>query len=129
LRGKLHSINFGEGAHDKTGEGGTHVFELWDAMKKWLPGAMIPADGGEKGSPSHQMTDRGWRWSGREEHKKRLESKDELQRRGVGSPHDADALCCTFHVNPPRRLEGREQEPDDDAPSPGWMTSGDWGVA
>ena len=64
---------------------------------------MVEKDDGEKGSLSHQLTDRGWRWSGREDNKKIMETKDDMQARGVQSPDDADALACTFEVNPPRR--------------------------
>lgn len=113
LRSRLHAVKFGAPAYDKDSEGATRVFELWKAMKDWLPNGMIPQDDGAKGTPTHQMTDRGWKWSGREESKKRLESKDELFKRGVQSPHDADALCCTFEVNPPRQDKALEEEDDD----------------
>ena len=102
IRHKLHEVKFGDQAHDKTSEFATHVIELWARVRAWLPGAMIQKDEGEKGSLSHQLTDRGWRWSGREEGKKILETKDDMQRRGVASPDDVDALACTFEVNPPR---------------------------
>jgi hypothetical protein len=63
---------------------------------------MIESDDGSKGTLSQQLTDRGWRWSQREDGKKILETKEDLQKRGVKSPDDADALACTFEVNPPR---------------------------
>lgn len=107
--GRLHEVRFGDAAHDKSGEYATRAIELWAAVRDWLPGAMIEKDEGEKGSLSHQLTDRGWAWSGREEGKKILEKKDDLQRRGVKSPDDADALACTFEVNPPRRDGFRRQ--------------------
>lgn len=103
VRHLLHEVKFGDQAHDKGSEYATHAIELWGKVKDWLPGAMIEKDSGEKGTLSHQLTDRGWRWSGREDNKKILETKDDLQRRGVKSPDDADALACTFEVNPPRR--------------------------
>lgn len=100
--GRVHEVRFGDQAHDKDTEYATHAIELWARVKEWLPGGMIEADDGAKGSLSQQLTDRGWRWSGREDNKKILETKDDLQRRGVKSPDDADALACTFEVNPPR---------------------------
>jgi hypothetical protein len=101
--GRLHEVKFGDGAHaGKDSEYATHAIELWAKVRDWLPGGMIEKDSGEKGSLSHQLTDRGWRWSLREEAKKILETKDDMQRRGVASPDDADALACTFEVNPPR---------------------------
>lgn len=100
--GRLHEVRFGDSPHDKSSEYATHAIELWAKMRDWLPGAMIAKDDAGKGTLSHQLTDRGWRWSGREDNKKILETKDDMQRRGVKSPDDADALACTFEVNPPR---------------------------
>lgn len=101
--GKLHTVKFGDAPHIKSSEWATHAIELWAAIRDWLPGAMIEKDDGSKGTLSHQLTDRGWRWSGREDGKKILETKEDLQSRGVKSPDDGDALACTFEVNPPRK--------------------------
>lgn len=103
IRHKLHEVKFGASPEIKDGEFATHAAELWGKVRDWLPGAMIERDGGEKGTLSFQLTNRGWKWSGREENKKILETKEDLQSRGVKSPDDADALACTFEVNPPRR--------------------------
>lgn len=101
--GRVHEVKFGDSPHGgKDNEWGSHAIELWAKVRDWLPGAMLPKDDGEKGSLSQQLTDRGWRWSGREEGKKILETKEDLHKRGVASPDDADALACTFEVNPPR---------------------------
>jgi hypothetical protein len=102
LNGRLHEVKFGDAPHRKSSEWATHAIELWGMVRDWLPGGMIEKDDGEKGSLSQQMCDRGWRWSGREDGKKILETKEELQGRGVKSPDDVDALACTFEVNPPR---------------------------
>ena len=103
MNGRLHEVRFGDAAHDgKESEWGSHAIELWSKVRDWLPGGMIEKDDGEKGTLSHQMTDRGWRWSQREDNKKILETKEDLKKRGVASPDDADALACTFEVNPPR---------------------------
>jgi hypothetical protein len=100
--GRLHEVNFGNTAYEKESEWATHAIELWAKVRDWLPGGMIEKDNGEKGSLSQQLTDRGWRWSGREDGKKILETKADLLGRNVKSPDDADALACTFEVNPPR---------------------------
>jgi hypothetical protein len=108
--GRLHVVKFGDAAHRPGTEYATHAIELWSMVRDWLPGGMIENDGGEKGSLSQQLTDRGWQWSGREESKKILETKDAMKRRGVASPDDADALACTFEVNPPRRDDVRHSQ-------------------
>ena len=101
--GRLHEVKFGDAPHGgKDSEWGSHAAELWARTRDWLPGAMIPQDNGEKGTLTHQLTDRGWRYSQREEGKKILETKEDMRKRGVDSPDDADALACTFEVNPPR---------------------------
>lgn len=103
LHGRLHEVKFGDAPHDPSKEWGTHAIELWAKVRDWFPGGMIEKDDGQKGSFSQQATDRGWRWSGREDNRKILETKADLQARGVKSPDDMDALACTFEVNPPRR--------------------------
>ena len=107
--GRVHEVRFGDTPHEgRSSEWGSHATELWALVRAWLPGGMIEKDSGEKGSLSQQMTDRGWRWSQREDNKKILETKDDMQRRGVASPDDMDALACTFEVNPPRSDQGRD---------------------
>lgn len=107
LNGRLHEVKFGDTAHaGKESEYATHSAELWADIRDWLPGGMIEKDDGEKGSLSQQLTDRGWRWSQREENKKILETKEDMQSRGVKSPDDADALACTFEIKPGRRKTG-----------------------
>lgn len=105
--GRLYEVRFGNPPEHKDNEWATHAIELWARVRDWLPGGMVEPDDGSKGTLSQQLTDRGWRWSGREEGKKILETKDDMQRRGVKSPDDADALACTFEVNPPRRVQER----------------------
>jgi hypothetical protein len=100
--GRQHEVKFGSTPDDKETEWATHAIELWARVREWLPGGMIERDDGAKGTLSQQLTDRGWRWSGREDNKKILETKDDMQRRGVASPDDADALACTFESNWPR---------------------------
>lgn len=101
--GRLHEVKFGESAHGGTdSEWGSHGAELWAKARDWLPGGMVEKDSGSKGTLSQQATDRGWRWSMKEEGKKILETKEKMRSRGVASPDDFDALVCTFEVNPPR---------------------------
>lgn len=107
LHGRVYEVKFGDGARDKSSTWATHGAELWAKVRDWLPGGMIEKDDGEKGSLSHQLTDRGWKWSGREDGKKILEQKETMKARGVASPDDADALACTFEVNPARRDASR----------------------
>lgn len=92
LHGKLIEVRFGETPENTDGEAGSRVCELWCRVRDWLPVGMI-----EKSEALFkEFTDRGWKWSGREEGKKTLETKDALQARGVASPDDVDALACTF---------------------------------
>lgn len=121
IRGKLHEVKFGSSPHKKDGEFATHAAELWGLIRDWLPGAMIERDKGEKRSLSYQLTNRGWKWSGREENKKILETKEDLQSRGVPSPDDADALACTFEVNPPRRDDKQSRGPRVVEGTSAWM--------
>lgn len=112
LNARLHEVKFGDSAQDgKESEYATHAAELWGRVKDWLPGGMIEKDEGEKGTLSQQLTDRGWKWSGREDNKKILETKEDLKSRGVASPDDADALACTFELKDPglRRNEHGNQ--------------------
>ena len=106
--GRLHEVKFG-GAAPKDSEFATNAIKLWADVRDWLPGGMVEKDDGLKGTLSHQLTDRGWRWSGKEDNKKILETKEDMASRGVKSPDDADALACTFEVNPPRRAMNGER--------------------
>lgn len=121
LHGKLVEVKFGASPHEKDSEFGSHAAELWGRVRDWLPGGMIEQDDGSKGTLSHQLTDRGWKWSGREDNKKVLESKEDLKARGVESPDDADALACTFEFpNPPRIDRVREPAGAPEEEDSGW---------
>lgn len=72
--------------------------ELWGLMREWLKGAAIDKDKlllDDLVAPEYKFM------GGSD--KQRLETKEELKARGFHSPDDADALACTFHVNPARR--------------------------
>jgi hypothetical protein len=110
--GRLHEVKFGERPHGGSdSEWGSHAAELWARARDWLPGGMVEKDDGAKGSFSEQATNRGWRWSQREEGRKILETKETLNKRWVASPDDFDAFVCTFEVNPPRRDFSRSVGP------------------
>lgn len=106
----LHEVKFGMSG-EKDSEFATNGTKLWAEVRDWLPDGMIPKDDGEKGTLSYEGTNRAWKWSGKEDNKKILESKQDMKKRGVDSPDHMDALACTFELkNPPRR-------PDDDRSS------------
>jgi hypothetical protein len=68
---------------------------------------------------------RRWKWSGREDNKKILESKEELKARGEKSPDDADSLACTFDT-PPAGVASRatrRPEPRVAAGTSEWMVN------
>jgi len=111
LHGRVVEVKGGDMPADKKGEFGSRIAELWGKLRDWLPGAMIPRDDGTKGTLSHQMLNRGWKWSGREDGKKVMEDKETLKARGLMSPDDVDALALTLAVNPPRsdRMRGSSQ--------------------
>jgi hypothetical protein len=122
LNARVVEVKFGDTAPDKDSEFGSMGSYLWGKLRDWLPGGMVMKDdGSKKDSFSHQALNRGWKWSGREDGKKVLESKDDLKARGLPSPDDVDALATTFAVNPPRtdrvgggkaiRVDGAEESP------------------
>lgn len=111
---RMHVVRFGDTAHDgKESEFATHAAELWARLRDWMPGGMIPKDDVDtKGSLAFQLVNRGWRYSGREEGKKILETKDDLLRRGIPSPDKVDALACTFEQKDwPRPFRGEGEQP------------------
>lgn len=70
----------------------SHRDELWWEVREWLKeGASLPADddilAGELTSPIFKVTSKG---------KIKIESKDDMKKRGLPSPNKADAVCITF---------------------------------
>lgn len=97
--GRVVEVRFGDAPAQRKGEWATRGTELWAMMRDWLPTGMLePSD-----RLLNELTNRSWRWYGREEGRKILEGKMSMKARGVSSPDMADALALTFAVSPPRR--------------------------
>jgi hypothetical protein len=106
LNGRLMEVKFGASPLNRNGEFATRGSELWGVVRDWLPRGMIAQDSTDY-PLFKQLTDRSWKWSGREDGKKIVETKTDMAARGVASPDDADALACTFAVNKTaRRRDG-----------------------
>jgi hypothetical protein len=63
---------------------------MWQQMKDWLAKGAVPDDDRfalQLGSPGYHIN---------RSNKLVLEAKQEMQKRGVASPDDADALALTF---------------------------------
>ena len=96
---RVVEVRFGESPHSTKSEFATRSGELWGYIREWLPNGEID----RCDELFRDLTIREWRWSGREDNKKILETKEELRSRGYASPDDADALACTFAARVPRR--------------------------
>lgn len=96
---KVHEAWFGSSPLASK-EWATRGTELWAAVRDWLPGGALDP---EDKDLFLDLTVREWKWHGREDNKKILESKADLKKRGKASPDDGDAFALTFHVNPVRR--------------------------
>lgn len=93
---RIHEVWFGSKSSQK--EYFNKRTELWGDMGEWLLGAAIDTDQELRDDllgPEYDFTGRS--------DLKMLESKEKMKSRGLSSPDDADALACTFAVNPPRR--------------------------
>ena len=92
---KVHEIWFGsKSQHEEWADLRT---ELWAKMRDWLSAASIDADTDlidDLVGPEYEFN----------KHERiKLESKEKMKKRGVASPDNADALCCTFAVKVARR--------------------------
>lgn len=92
----VHEVWFGSSAEDE--EWANKRTELWARVRDWLGGACIDEDTDLK----DDLVGPNYKFQGKSD-KLMLESKEEMKRRGIPSPDDADALACTFAVSPPRR--------------------------
>lgn len=72
--------------------------EMWDRMRRWLEGADIPDDAQlliDLTTPEFAFEQRS--------QKMRLESKEDMKKRGADSPDSGDALAMTFYHNVPSK--------------------------
>ena len=95
---------------------------MWNQCKEWLPRGAIPADDErlalDLGSPGAHIRPNG---------QLVLESKDAMQKRGLASPDDGDALALTFAQ--PVAPVTPEELPDDEeefGSSRSYHGSGGW---
>ncbi len=80
--------------------------EMWGLLREALPGlSILDKPPGFAGSLVDELTSPGYKMNG---DKIKLESKDEMRRRGIDSPDYADALALTFAM-PIQKNEGRFQ--------------------
>jgi hypothetical protein len=92
LKYKVHEVWFG--GTDRAGDYADNRTAMWADIKDWLPGGMIDGDqelyddliGPEK------------RYTGKQGDTIKLESKAEMEDRGLASPDNGDALALTFAV-------------------------------
>jgi len=92
---KVHEVWFGGGS-ERT-EWGNKRTELWAKMRDWLQGGVIDSDKDlmdDLVGPEYNFM--------ANSDKMILEPKEKMKKRGLASPDDADALACTFAVNPSR---------------------------
>jgi len=95
-------IGFGEGSPDP---GFLNMrAHMWNQLKQWLKsGGVIPDDpvlATEITGPEAYVL-----MTGKQAGKIKLESKDEMKKRGVNSPNRGDALALTFSVNPLPKIQ------------------------
>lgn len=96
----VYEVWFGSSSSSSTGEWALTGGELWAKMANWLPGGSID----DAQELFDDLTRRTWEWfGGREDNKKTLTSKRAMEKEGIPSPDDADALCLTFYPSLPRR--------------------------
>jgi hypothetical protein len=79
---------------------------MWGRMKDWLQRGAIDADA----VMETDLTAPGYRHNNRDQ--VLLESKEDMKKRGLSSPDDADALALTFaqHVGPAVQIEQAQAE-------------------
>jgi hypothetical protein len=87
----VHEVIFGSKSTDPRMF--DHRSELWDRMRSWLMGGMIDDSRKLKADLANPIK----LYVGRESLEK-LESKEEMRKRGIKSPDHADALALTFHA-------------------------------
>lgn len=91
MKYKVHEVWFGGGSLEP--EYGNFRTYLWAQMREWLRGGSIDQDQ----DLQDDLTAPEYRFMGTSD-KIRLETKEELKKRGFSSCDNADALACTFAV-------------------------------
>ena len=85
--------------------------EMWDRMRRWLEGADIPDDAlleTDLTTPEFDFESK--------THRMKIESKEDMKKRGCDSPDSADAISLTFyHLAPTKNMMASEgsYEPDE----------------
>lgn len=93
---RVHEIWFGSKAEED--QWADKRIEMWSRLREWLGGGCLPDDPQLKDDltgPEYKFVGAGDR--------QRLESKDEMKRRGLASPDYGDGLALTFAVKVPRK--------------------------
>lgn len=93
---KVTEVWFGSASHEP--EWANRRTDLWDRMRDWLGGGCIPADQ----DLTDDLVGPQYKPQGTTD-KLRLETKEEMKKRGLASPDFGDALACTFAVHPASR--------------------------
>jgi hypothetical protein len=91
----VHEIWFGSKAENE--EWADTRTELWAKMRDWLSGAMLDNDPDlvdDLVGPTYEFN---------KLERIKLESKEKMKKRGIASPDNGDALCCTFAVKVARK--------------------------
>jgi hypothetical protein len=109
----VHEVNFGEPAWDPH-FANMRAF-MWGRMKDWLANGAIPEDS----ELELQLTGPGYHIN--RSNKLVIESKQDMTKRGVASPDDADALALTFAQNVAPPEPERPRRPAYRGPD-AWMT-------
>ncbi len=97
---RVHEVWFGNKAENTNGEFALMSGQLWGDVRDWLSKGSIDK------SPTlyRDLTVRTWKWyGGTEDGKKALTSKRDMEKDGIPSPDDADALALTFYPKVPKR--------------------------
>lgn len=94
---KVNEINFGIRLGD--GPYANTRTRLWGEMRDWLALGCIDGDPELR----TDLVGPQYQYAGTEGDQWQLETKEQMAKRGVASPDDADALACTFAVKVARR--------------------------
>lgn len=102
---KVTEVWFGAKADEK--EWANKRIELWGRMREWLKGGCI----GKDKNLEDDLVGPEYTFVGQSD-VMILEPKEKMKKRGLPSPDDADALACTFAVNPAsRNLQASRNNP------------------